>query len=205
MINRCAKVLVILVAVLHGCVSAPAPRYYRVPLDFSITNGTSYRPSRGSLRVARFRAVPPLRQDSIVTYQEESPLIEFSPSALWESSPTDIVNVKLAEAFRVEHMFTRVQNRPGRPMADYVIKGKIFRFNRLETSDGLYGEVGLEVELVEQETREILWSAVIKVREKAGSDDPQAVALAVSKALKQCILQITQQVQEATTSHRVMR
>lgn len=205
MIKRSAKLLFILVVYIYGCAAVPAPRYYRVPLDISAVSDVSFQSCRESLRVARFHAVAPLRQDSIVTYQDESALIDFSPYDRWESSPPDIVSRKLAEAFRASRLFSQVDSQPGRPPTNYLIRGKILRFNQLEARQGLYGEVELEVEFVSQKNREILWSAVIRDREITKGDDPEAVVLAVSEALRQCILQILQQVKQATAYHESLR
>jgi ABC-type uncharacterized transport system auxiliary subunit len=152
--------------------------------------------------VAPFRAAAPLRQDSIVTYRDQSARIEFTPYDVWESSPSEIVRQKLAEAFHASRIFHRVETRPSRPAAEYLVRGRIIRFNQLQTSDGLYGEVGLEVELVRQSTGQLLWSASLRVREEARGTDTEAGVVAVSTALKHCILQIIQQVKQTTVSHQ---
>lgn len=196
-----AKFFLLLTGIYYGCAAGPSPRYYRVPLDTSAIFEASYQSHTESLRVARFHAVNPLRQDSIVTYRTESALVDFSSNDLWESSPSDIVTRNLAEAFRTSRLFSRVDEKPARMPADYVIRGRILRFNRLRTQDGSYGEVWLEVEFVNQKTREILWSAVIRDLQKADTDNTEAVIQAMSKALGQCILQIVQQVKQTTASH----
>jgi ABC-type uncharacterized transport system auxiliary subunit len=189
-------------ALFFGCSSVPAPKFYRVSLDLSAINSAPLGPLRQSIRVAPFRAVSPFRQDSIVTYCEDSPLIRFSGDCLWESSPPDMVRQKLAEAFRASGLFTRVESQPGRPHADYIIRGQILRFNELETSEGSYGEVGLAVQFLSHEKHEILWSTIVSVREKAQTDSSESVALAVSEALHQCIVYIIQHVNHATASRR---
>lgn len=205
MIKWCTKFLLVVVALLYGCVAGPSPKYYRVPLDTTALCDAPFRSHRESLRVARFKAITPLRQDSIVTYRTESALVDFSSNDRWESTPSDIVTRKLAEAFRASQIFSRVDQRPDRQPADYLIRGKILRFNRLETVDGLYGEVWLEVEFFDHETREILWSAVIRDLQKADADHTEAAIEAVSKALGQCILQIVHQVKHTTASHQRIR
>lgn len=190
---------------LYGCAAPPSPKYYRVPLGTSFPYATSFRSYQESLRVARFRAVTPLRQDSIVTYRTESALVDFSTHDLWESSPPDIVTRKLVEAFRESRIFSRIHDRPGRQRTDYLIRGKILRFNRLETRDGPYGDVWLEVEFVNQENREVLWSAVVKHRQKADRDSTEALVQAVSDALGQCIVQIVHQVKQTTASHHLIQ
>ena len=91
MSKRSAKLLLLLVALVCGCAAVPATKYYRVPTDISAACDISVHSYQESLRVARFDAIAPLSQDSIVTYQEGSALIDFSPHAYWESSPSDIV------------------------------------------------------------------------------------------------------------------
>ena len=204
MINRLVRVLFVLTILLCGCASTPTPRYYRVYLDSEVVNDGSFQSYRDSLRVAPFRAAAPLRQDSIVTYQDQSARIEFTPYDVWETSPSQIVRQKLAEAFHASRIFHRVETRPSRPAAEYLIRGRIIRFNQLQTSDGLYGEVGLEVELVRQSTGEILWSTVLRAREEARGSDTEAAVIAVSEALRHCILQIIQQVKQTTASHQLM-
>jgi len=198
--NRALVCFFLLVTFLCGCASAPAPRYYRVPLDLSALDSAFFRTHGQSIRVAAFRASAPLRQDSIVTYRDDCPVIEFSENCLWESSPPSLVRQKLTEAFRMCSLFNRVESQPGRPPAHYVLRGQILRFNHLQTSDGSYGEVGLAVEFASREDHEILWSTIVRVREKAQSDSPEAVVIAVSKALHQCIIQIVHQVNHATAS-----
>jgi ABC-type uncharacterized transport system auxiliary subunit len=148
--------------------------------------------------VARFRAIPPLRQDSIVTYRKDSARIDFSPDDYWEGSPPDIVKREVTEAFRASQLFKRVDSRPGNPPATYLIRGRVLRFNQLQTDDGSYGEVGLAVEFVDQKNRAILWSAVLQSREKANGDDVEAVSRAVGVALQDCIREMIQRVKQAT-------
>ncbi len=201
MSKRSTRLLLLLVASVCGCSTVPTTKYYRVPTDISATRDISVQSYQESLRVARFDAIAPLSQDSIVTYQEGSALIDFSPDAYWESSPSDIVSRELAEAFRASQLFSRVDCHPIRPPADYLIRGRILRFNQLQTEEGLYGEVGLGVEFVDQENHAILWSAVIRVRERAKGDDAEAASHAVGDALQQCIGQILQQVNQVTAYH----
>jgi ABC-type uncharacterized transport system auxiliary subunit len=203
--NRAIGCFFLLVTVLCGCASVPAPKYYRVPLDLSALDSALFRTYSESIRVAAFRAAAPLRQDSIVTYRDDCPVIEFSDNCLWESSPPSLIRQKLTEAFRACSLFNRVESQPGRPPTNYVLRGQILRFNHLQTSDGSYGEVGLAVEFVSHEDHEILWSTIVRVREKAQSDSPEAVVLAVSKALHHCILQIVQQVNHATAFRSSIR
>lgn len=198
MIKRFAKLAVLLVAALSGCASPPPPKYYHVPTDPSVFSDGSVQSYRESLRVTRFRALVPLSQDSIVTYHDGSTAVDFSPNEYWESSPPDIVKRKLAEAFQASGLFSRVDSRPTRPSADYVIRGRILRFNRLATREGQYGEVGLEVEFIDQRNGAILWSATIRAREKAAGDDGEAASHAVGEALEQCVGQILQQVRRIT-------
>lgn len=198
MIKRSAGFLLILVASVCGCTAVPAPKYYRVPLDISAVCDAPSQSHGESLRVARFHAVAPLRQDSLVTYHDGSNLVEFSPYACWESSPPDIVSRKLVEAFLASRLFGHVDSQPSNPPANYLIRGRILRFNQLKTDHGLYGEVGLGVEFVDQENREILWSAVIRDRQKAKGNDAEAGILAVGAALQLCIREVLQQVKQVT-------
>lgn len=201
MIKGSAKLLFVLVLSVYGCTTVPEPKYYRIPTDASAASNTSFQSYQESLRVARFHAIPPLRQDRIVTYREGAALVDFSPFECWESPPPEIVNRKLAEAFRASQLFSRVDNRPSRPPADYILRGRILQFNQLHAEDGLYGEVGLEVEFVHRETSAILWSAVIRARERAECDNAEAASHAVGDALAQCIGQILQQVKQVTAYH----
>jgi ABC-type uncharacterized transport system auxiliary subunit len=112
------------------------------------------------------------------------------------------VRRKLADAFHASRLFSRVDSQPKRLGATYLIQGKILRFNQLQTNQGLYGEVGLRVEFLHQGNREILWSAMIQAREKAQGHGSEAVVLAVTEALENCILQILQQVKQVTAYHQ---
>lgn len=201
MIRGSTTLLLLLVVSVYGCATVPAPKYYRVPTDVSAVCDVSVQSYRESLRVARFDAIASLRQDSIVTYQEGSALIDFSPDACWESSPPDIVTRELAEAFRASRLFSRVDSHPNRPPADYLIRGRILRFNQLRTERALYGEVGLGVEFVDQENHAILWSALIRARERVEGENDEAASHAVGEALQQCIRQILQQVKHVTAYH----
>ncbi len=165
----------------------------------------SLRSHRKFLRVARFKAITPLRQDSIVTYRTESALVHSSTNEHWKTTPPDIVTRKLAQASGASRIFRRVAQRPDRQPANHLIRGKILRFNRLETVDGVYGEVWLEVEFFDHETREILWSEVIRDLQKADAEHTEAAIEAVSRSLRQCILEIVHLVKETTASHQKIR
>jgi len=201
MMKRLAGLLSILSAFACGCAAVPEPRYYRVPLDIPTVFEDSLQSYGESLRIARFDAIVPLRQDSIVTYQEKSTLIDYSSCDFWESSPSEIVSRQLAHAFRACQLLSRVDRHPVRPPAKYLINGKIQRFNQLQTKHGLYGEVALEVQFIDQGRQQILWTTTIRELKKAEGDDSEAAVLAVSEALGQCIVQILQQVKQGTAYH----
>jgi ABC-type uncharacterized transport system auxiliary subunit len=170
-------------------------------MDTPAISGSPIQSNQESLRVARFQAVTPLRQDGIVTYQEGFALVQFAQDACWESSPSDMVGERLVEAFQVAQLFSRVDTHPSRAPADYLVRGRILRFNQLQTGHGLYGEVGLAVEFIDQENGAILWSTIIRAREKAEGDDMEAAVHAVGEALQQCIRQIVQQVKQIKAYH----
>ena len=196
--RRFINLLLFLSAGISGCTTVPAPKYYRVLLDPTEATAPPFSTPVASLRVARFQAVPPLRQDSIVIYRDSSPRVDFSPYDRWESSPPDIVNRKLTEAFRESRLFSRVECQPSTTPADYILRGRILRFNQLKTQNGSYGEVALEIEFQNYKTHAIIWSAMVQYREKARADDIEAVIDAVGSSLRYCIGQIVQNVKMGT-------
>jgi ABC-type uncharacterized transport system auxiliary subunit len=138
-----------------------------------------------------------------VTLREGSNRIDFSLHEYWESSPPDIVSRELAEAFRTSQLFSRVDRRPGRPRADYLIRGRLLRFNQLRKTHALYGEVGLVVEFIRQEDRAVLWSSTVTAAQEANGTDTEAATQAVGDALGQCIRQIVYQINRVAAYQRL--
>ncbi|MEE9608774.1 MAG: ABC-type transport auxiliary lipoprotein family protein [Myxococcota bacterium] len=129
-----------------GCVSGPAPQDHFYRLEVGAPQATPGRRLAGTVEVGRFRS-DALMGGRPLLHRETSAAPEIGRYAYhsWSDPPTIMVQTELSSFLRAAQVADTVVTPEVRVKPDYVIGGRILRFERvLENSPG---HVVVELEL----------------------------------------------------------
>jgi uncharacterized lipoprotein YmbA len=173
---------------LAACVSAPEVRYFRV--DPALPAPTTEAPLSVTLGVARVAAAEPYRQERII-YRTSPYEVQLYGGERWESSPADMVGQALLDRLRRSGLFRRVVVwRRGE--ADARLEVRLRRFEEVDESDGWYGVVELEYEVIDGDGKS-LFRGVSDQRLRAESRSVDGVVRALSRGLSTSLDEVTAQ------------
>lgn len=137
--------IVLLAAVLGGCGLGEAPladRYYRVTVATPAT-GFATPPLDGVVEVARLVAEGLVGQRAVAYVMSDQPHEIFDYNYhFWNQAPGELVQEQLIRFLRGANAGRRVVSPDLRLNADFVIDGRIRRFEQV-----FDGEVGMQIEI----------------------------------------------------------
>ncbi len=172
-------------AALVGCVAGPAPRdhFYRLELG-APSRALEQAPFSGTLEVRRFRADAVTDGTLVLFCNARDPAeVQRHTYHHWLDSPTAMLQVQMAAYLRAARAAPRVVTPELRLRPDYVLAGRVGRFERVfgESPPGVVVE--LEFTVTREADRELLLIATYREEREADGDGVGAAALAFDRAL----------------------
>ena len=170
---------------LAGCAggggSIPEPRIYRIAVPPPSNTAASPRPL--TLGVAVLGGAETYRQERLV-YRTTPYQVAFYPYDRWEMAPVEMVTDALIGHLRGAGLFRRVvpYGRDGR--ADYVLRGRLLRFDQEDTGSGTQwtAVVELEYQVVDPLKGDVLASGTVRATRPVEGREPAAIVRALSVA-----------------------
>ncbi len=183
---------------LAGCAAAPLPTYFRV--DFNINpENPSPPPLPLSLSVPPLESSEPLARPNILVRTSKRSLEQYQYQ-LWEVTPVKTASHHLTAAFKASGLFRRIDERRLATGNDLVLNGRLTRFEAVQMAEASAAEVGLWVELSTARDGRILWSGLVTRNVRAANATMEALAEAMSQALKQCVDEVVAKTGQAAKS-----
>ncbi len=172
-------------AVLVACAAGPAPRDHFYRLEAGAPHEVLEAPLfAGTLEVRRLRT-DALTDGSRLLYRTHSDSAEVRryPYHHWLDSPTAMVQEEMAAYLRAAGAAALVVTPETRVRPDYVVSGRIVRFERVlgESPPGVVVE--LELHVTRQTDRALLLLTTYREERQADGPDIARSALAMSRAL----------------------
>lgn len=179
-------ILLILVwFVLSNCGSVPPTYYYRI--DYKLENSASQdHPVPSSLGIVQFSADALYETDKIV-YRHSPYEVQFYHYRRWVAPPKKIVTEHVLEQLKSSEVFADVVRIPSAVQVDYILGGDIQAFEEWDEKDAWYGIVTIEFNLMDAQTKAIVWQQVLSEKTKANEKQPVAVVQAISESLKKVV------------------
>lgn len=201
-----ALLLLAILAGLPACSTitrtAPEITYYTLEYDPPGENFRDPAPPSHTLRMERFTIAPDYDTDRIV-YRDASFTRGAYANHRWHASPEQLVRSFLRRDLETAGIFQAVFHDAATLGASYGLSGTVEEFLELEEETGWEAVLTLSVTLVDRApgndpAQKILFQKRFSAREKADPKTPQAVAQAMSLALRGLSREITAAIKEAT-------
>jgi ABC-type uncharacterized transport system auxiliary subunit len=187
--------LIGLVGVLLSCASAPPPIYYR--LDYKVE-----APPSGSKSLEHVLTIPPVKAPetlarSNILYRVSPRVLRHYQSRFWEQSPSQAAHQQVVRTFRAASIFKRISTRRLTLEADYSLTLNLTAFEEVMLGRERVAVVGMRYELATIKPKEIVLSKEAEAKVKVPGGEvarPEALAEAMSNALKACLDEIVVEV-----------
>ena len=137
-----------------SCGGVPRVRYYTV--DIPHASPASAPVVNRHLTVQRFRADNPLADDRIL-YRENPNELNFYEYHRWSSPPRDLVTDYFVHRLKDSGAYAGVASYKDGLSADYVLQGRLHRFEEVDRGKEVSVLVAMELELLDAKTRASVW------------------------------------------------
>jgi ABC-type uncharacterized transport system auxiliary subunit len=125
--------------------------------------------------------------DERIAYRSSPYRLEYYEYHRWSAPPGLLMSDFLRTAYANTGRFERVVREPD-PDATVVLSGRVIALEEIDrTTDHWIGNVELELELRDADTRRVLWSKRIHERERLRERSPEGLANAASRALRRAV------------------
>ena len=174
---------------LFGCISFSKPvkpiSYYTLEYDSPTIKGRRILPF--AVFVERFQ-VTPLYDSNKIIYRNNEYKREAYSYHKWRTNPGDMVSQLLARDFKETSLFKAVFTLDSRFPSSHILKGTVLEFYEKDGEDRWEGILTLSVALIRKDEADPLKSVVFQknytIKEVCAKKNPQALAEAMSNALK---------------------
>lgn len=183
-----AALVVLLVAGLGACGSAPRTYHYTVDLRAAPPSGAA--PLKAQLGVAEPRAAHLLRQDRIVYFTSATEL-NFYQNHRWSDTPANLVQSLLLQQMRGAGLFENVVPYRAQKGLDYLLRGRLLAMEEVDSGTEVSARFGLELELVRQEDSAVVWTGQQSCTRPVENKSVDAVVDAIGACAQESLNQLT--------------
>jgi ABC-type uncharacterized transport system auxiliary subunit len=134
---------------LGGCASSAAPedQFFRLSVEPAKAVGAG-KPLPGTLGVARFRAEGLTGSRAIIYSDADQPLmLRQYHYHFWVEPPPLLVRDELVSYLRAARAAERVMAADAGPAPDYLVEGRVVRFEHVRAKGGATAVIGIELRL----------------------------------------------------------
>jgi ABC-type uncharacterized transport system auxiliary subunit len=176
--------LLFIVILLLGCFGRMIETtYYQldyVPTPKEMLNETSYP---YTVRVKDFDVAEAYRRNNIV-YRQSPFKLQFYNYDLWVVKPEYLVSDMLFRHLTVAKIFSEVRRSIDIDEPDYTISGTIRALEEYDNQDEWYAHLAMNMHLLDNKTKRILWSREWDYRKKVSNVEPIYVVRGLSELLE---------------------
>ena len=141
------------------------------------------------LGVEKFTAEAIFEDDRIL-YRDSPFEVKYYHYRRWAAAPRELVTEEMLKQLRASACCREVIASPAISRVDYILAGRVLAFEEWDREEKWYGRVALLVQLLEPDSRRILWSEVFQAETPAAKKVPAAIVEAISASLQQCISEV---------------
>jgi ABC-type uncharacterized transport system auxiliary subunit len=132
------------------------PTYYTLNLP-PVPDPPVQESTRASLAIREFRSPGYLREGAIV-YRTSPEQIGFYDYHRWAVDPRQFVTTAVADRLRASGNFTQVRVYDGHNDVDYILSGRLEKFEEVDYEGGVKVEVAISAQMIETRTGVTVWS-----------------------------------------------
>jgi len=167
-----------------GCTTRPVPQSHFYRLDAATPPAAATAAPRfdGVLSVERFTADDLVRERPIVYSDGTALEVQQHHYHYWVEPPTDMLQEQMAAYLRAEHVATTVVTPEMRIRPDYVVLGRLNRFERVLADGRERVVVDVRLSLKDEAHGRVVWTDTYHVEEPVEGDDVGAAVAAFNRA-----------------------
>jgi len=177
---------VLALALLGGCASAPATRWFEI--EYRLTPPPGAAASGPRLVVGGFTAHPRCEREEIA-YRKSATELGYYPFHRWALRPAEMVRLKLAEDLAASGRFSKVtlaEHSGGTRPGDVVLVGHLEQLEERDGPEGATGRVRLEVTIAAPDGSAAR-TTMIEGEAPADAATAEAAVRAISRAMEDAV------------------
>jgi ABC-type uncharacterized transport system auxiliary subunit len=142
--------------------------------------------AHATVAIREFRAPDYLRQGAIV-YKPSPEQIRFYAYHRWAIDPREFVTNSVIERLRASGYFARVQTYDGHPDIEYVLSGRLEKFDEIDYEGGVKVEVAISAQMTSLATGATVWTNAVSEVGDVDKGDVPAVVSEMSRTMERAI------------------
>lgn len=166
-----------------GC-GLPKTHYYTVNAPMAGTASPAMNGKR--ITVERFHGDSLLRDDRVLFRVNENE-VNFYEYQRWASPPVDLVTQQVIQRLNASGIYTSVHSAHDGGPADFVLKGRVLRFEEVDRGKEISAEVAVEVELIDKHKGALLWQGGRECRRAVGEHSVPGVVQGIQQCLDETL------------------
>ena len=183
-----------------GATRVPETRFFVV--DYSVSAS-----SKAGLRVPVIVGVDNFRSDALyrtdkIVFRKVPYEVNFYPYSRWGARPDEIVTDRMIDHLLASRRFREVVRAASGAPSDYLVRGRVKRFEENGISKSYFAEAQIEISLIYRRTGKVLLQKRLSRQEVATSKPPGGFVDAMAKNLKSLLGVAAGQIAEAVSKHQ---
>lgn len=167
-----------------GCVASRPVHYYTIqPASRSSNQG---KPGGLVLLVGNV-ATPEALQDGRIRYRSGINTAGAYEYHRWTERPSSMVRDSLVRALRASGKYQRVLESSSLAIGDYLVRGKLYEFQEVDSDRSIETRIALQVELVDRKTNRSVWDHTSEREEPVNGKTVADVVQSLDRNLQQIV------------------
>ncbi len=172
----------------------PQTRFYVI--DYTVSPENNNGPVLPvTVGVEKFRSDSVYRSDRMV-YRKAPYRVDFYPYERWGARPEEIVTDRVLDHLVANNVFREVVLATGGPRVDYLIRGRIKRFEEVSTENGFLALAQIEISVMDRKTGKVIFQRRISRSSPSKSKPPQGFVNAMAENLRALLGDMASQVSQ---------
>ncbi len=175
------------VTALSSCLGGRSIKYFTVSIPPAPQQAAHAFPV--SLLIGRISA-PEILQDQPIVYRSGRNEIGAYQYHLWAEPPAQMVKTVLIRRLRASGRYQSVARSGGSTQGDFVLRGRLYDFEEVDTGGAITAKVSLEFELVDRSTHKSVWDHFYSNAEPVQGKEIPDVVTALDHNLEQGLSEV---------------
>ncbi len=181
-----------------GTEKAPETRYFVI--DYALKPEKGARTTPVTVGVDNFRSDSIYRTEKIV-FRRVPYQVDFYPYQRWGARPDEIVTDRMIDHLLATGSFREVVRSASGAPSDYLVRGRIKRFEEDNVSNSYFADAQIEVTLIHRRSGKVLLQRRISRRTRARTQPPHGFVNAMAENLKGLLGEASAQIAETVSKH----
>jgi len=186
------------VAALSSCLGGRTIKYFTVSIPPATRPAAHAFPV--SLLIGHISA-PEILQDQPIVYRSGPNEIGAYEYHLWAEPPAQMVKTVLIRRLRASGRYQSVTGLGGSTQGDFVLRGRLYDFEEVDTAGAITAKVSLEFELIDRSTHKSVWNHFYLHEEPVQGKEIPEVVSALDHNLEQGLGEIASGLEAYFASH----